>query len=132
MPAYTYVLVRTDLPDAQVAVQACHAAMASQRAFGRDDAPHPHLVLCGVEGEKVLTQEFERLKALGVPCCSWNEDDLDDSLTAVATAPLEGKQRRAMKRHRLLSFVACRQPPRCAGEELTSRTAAGPVLPCPA
>ncbi|MEM6258218.1 MAG: peptidyl-tRNA hydrolase [Planctomycetota bacterium] len=97
-----YVLVRTDLPPAQQAVQSCHASIEAARHFLEPDAHHPHLVVCGIRGEEALHQARDRLEALGVRCCAFVEPDRDHEVTALATEPLSGRRRRLLRRYKLL------------------------------
>lgn len=90
------------MPNPHLSVQIAHAAIAATLAYGNHRQPHPYLVVCGVENESRLEAAFERLKASGVPCCAWREDDMGNSLTAVATAPLTGNERRPLRRFDLL------------------------------
>ena len=83
-------------------VQASHAAIAATLAFGEPHLTHPNLVVCGIPDEAALVAEFNRLKALGVPCCEWREEDLGGQATAVATGPLEGAARNPLRGYRLL------------------------------
>lgn len=76
--------------------------MAAMLAYGNPLATHPHLVICGIGSEAELAEVFNRLKCQGVPCISWNEDDMNDALTAVATGPLNGQERRPLRRFKLL------------------------------
>jgi hypothetical protein len=101
-PAHVYVIVRADLPHPILSVQASHAAIAATFAFGEPHKTHPNLVLCSVPDEPALAAVFNRLKEFGVPCCSWSEDDMGGSLTAVATAPLRGDERKPLRRLDLL------------------------------
>lgn len=55
-----------------------------------------------MKNEAELTEVFNGLKEKGVRCCAWMEEDLGGEMTAVATAPLRGEERRAMRRFRLL------------------------------
>lgn len=78
--------------------------MAAVNAFGfTPGKPHPNLVVCSVTSEADLDAAFNRLKEQGVPCCAWYEDDMGHALTAVATAPLFGDQRRPLRRFKLLA-----------------------------
>jgi hypothetical protein len=54
-----------DLPAAQMAVQAIHAAIEAARQFLAPDQPHPHLVLCRVSSERDLLAAADRLERLG-------------------------------------------------------------------
>jgi hypothetical protein len=77
--------------------------MAAVNTFGfTPDKPHPNLVVCAVADETELAAAFNRLKEQGVPCCAWMEEDMGGQMTAVATAPLVGEARRAMRRFKLL------------------------------
>lgn len=58
--------------------------------------------MCAVDDERRLAAAFEKLKSAGVPCCAWYEDDMNNSLTAVATAPLQGAARKPLRRFRLI------------------------------
>lgn len=61
------------------------------------------MVVCAVENEVKLNEEFNRLKDLGVPCVGYYEPDFEgNQLTAVATAPLVGESRRPLRRYKLL------------------------------
>lgn len=84
--------------------------MAAVNAFGMPPR-HPNLVVCQVENEQELDDEFNRLKEAGVPCCAWYEDDMDNSLTAIATAALSGKERKPMRKYQLLTTTADRPSP---------------------
>ncbi len=95
-------MTRLDLPSPHISVQIAHAAIAATFAYGQPGRPHPHLVVCAVADEAELTDTFEKLKGLGVPCCAWREDDMDDQLTAVATGPLQGAERKPMRQFKLL------------------------------
>lgn len=99
---YVYVITRKDLPQPHVSVQVAHAAIAATHAYGDPAKTHPHLVVCAVADEAELDREFNRLKELGVPVCAWTEDDMGDAMTAIATAPLTGKERNPMGRYPLL------------------------------
>jgi hypothetical protein len=100
-----YVLVRRDLSVPQQAVQAIHAAIEAARRFLPKEAVHPHLVLCGVPDEPTLVREAERLEAFGIPIAKFHEPDRGNELTAIATAPLKGEDRRPMRRYKLLTEV---------------------------
>ena len=84
-------------------MQVAHAAMAAVNTFGfTPGKPHPNLVVCAAAGEPELAEAFNRLKAAGVPCCAWYEEDMGKALTAIATAPLSGDRRKPLRRFKLL------------------------------
>lgn len=96
------MVVRNDLPQPHLTVQACHAAIAATHSFGSH--PCPHLVLCAVDNEVELNDLFNRLKEKGVKCCSFNESDfVGDPITAIATAPLHGKERTPLRNLKMLT-----------------------------
>lgn len=102
--SYVYVLVRSDLPTPHKTIQAAHAVLAATLAYGQPRRSHPHLVLCAVENEAALEDAFNRLKDLHVSCCAFYEDDfVGQPMTAVATAPLVGAQRRPLRCYPLLT-----------------------------
>ena len=90
-------MVRDDLPRPHQTVQACHAAISATHAFG---GPYnPHLVLCTSPSEEALNDLFNRLKEQGVPCCAYYEPDFaGNQLTAIATAALQGGERKLLRR----------------------------------
>lgn len=100
--SHLYVVVRNDLPEPYKTVQACHAGIAAWNAFGNSNKTHPNLVICTLPDEATLNNFFEGLKEIGVPCCAWREDDMGDALTAVATGPLRGDQRKPLRWLKLL------------------------------
>lgn len=96
------MLVRKDLTPSQQAVQACHAAIEVARKHISPDEEHPHLVLCGVGSEIQLSNAYSKLKAHGVVVEPFYEADLDGQLTAIASEPIFGEQRRLFRRYNLL------------------------------
>ncbi len=85
-----YVVVRADLPVAQQAVQAVHAAVAfaaESPALFRGDAALQNLALLAAPDEPALETLVRRATAAGVPWQSFRETDLGGSLTAVAFGP---------------------------------------------
>ena len=97
-----YVVTRLDLPMPHLLVQACHAAMAATNVFGFRKGVHPNLVVCTVADEEALNNLFNELKEQGIPCCGFNEADFCGALTAIATAPLVGKERAPLRQLKLL------------------------------
>lgn len=73
---------------------------------------HPHLVVCGVKNEIALEREASRLEAFGIKFASFYEPDRGNELTALATAPIAGEDRRFFRRFNLLKQKAvARGPP---------------------
>jgi hypothetical protein len=97
------VLVRTDLPPGQIAVQASHAAVEAARRFLPPDSDHPHLVLCGVPSAARLLAAADYLFRRSVRHALFREPDRDNEPTALATEPLAGDRRRPLDRFRCLT-----------------------------
>jgi hypothetical protein len=96
------VIVRTDLPAAQIAVQACHAAIEASRHFLSADSDHPHLVICSAASEERLLAAADHLFRAGINFRLIREPDLANQATALATEPLGGERRRLLERFRCL------------------------------
>lgn len=99
--SHFYILVRADLTQAQQAVQAAHAAVEAARAFP-DSEDHPHLVICTVPNLRCLEIALSRLSERGLQCFPFVEPDLGGELTAFATSPLRGRQRRHLAKYNLM------------------------------
>jgi hypothetical protein len=97
------VLVRTDLPPGQIAVQAIHAAIEATRRFLPPDSEHPHLVLCGVPSAERLLAVADYLFRRSVRHTLFREPDRDNEPTALAAEPLAGERRRLLERFRCLT-----------------------------
>lgn len=103
-PGYIYVLVRKDIPQPHISVQIAHAVLAATNTFiGSACVIHPNLVVCAVDDEPTLDAIFQHLKDIGIPVCSWTEDDMGNSLTAIATGILRGDQRKPFRKFKLIS-----------------------------
>jgi hypothetical protein len=88
----------------QQAVQACHACIEVARSLPPPFVDrHPCLVLCGVQSEQKLQRILARLERLGLGCRPFLEPDLGNSLTAIATHPVRGPQRRWFRRYQCLN-----------------------------
>ena len=98
-----YVLVRTDLPVLQIAVQSVHAAIEATRNFLLADSEHPHLVLCGVPSAQRLLAAADYLFLRGVRHTLFREPDRNNEPTALATEPLCGERRAVLDRFRCLT-----------------------------
>jgi hypothetical protein len=89
------VVVRTDLPLPQQAVQACHAAHSAGVLFGAD--PHTSLVLCGVPSRPDLERVAAQMDLYGIVYTTFLEPDLGGEVTALATAPLTRGGRKRLR-----------------------------------
>ena len=68
--------------------------------LGQDEAIH-NIVCIGVPDTKALMEVQKRLARYQIPHYSWVEPDFDFGFTSICTTPIEGKQRRVMKKYRL-------------------------------
>jgi hypothetical protein len=84
-------------------VQACHASLEAARAFLPVPHSHPFVIVCGIRDEHKLYQSLEHLTRSGIRYRAFYEPDLDDQLTAVATEPVFGSQRRVFRNYPLLT-----------------------------
>ena len=109
-PYHVYIFVRKDLSTSEQAVQSSHAAIEAAKNFGLKELPdHPHLVILGVKNEKKLDQALEYLEENGIRHYGYREPDYDDSLTAIATEPLQGDVRKLFKKWQLLKPVSAKE-----------------------
>ena len=100
--SFVYAFVRQDLSHPQQVVQACHACIEVARSLLSPLDEHPHFVLLGAPSERSLWAILHRLKAQGIACKPFCDSDLGNQLTALATAPVRGDQRRFFRRYRCL------------------------------
>lgn len=96
-------MVRKDLPQSQIVVQAAHAAIESARKFLLAKTEHPHLVVCGVENEEELLKCEKHLDAKGILATIFHEEDRNNEATALASEPVFCEQRKIFRRYRLLT-----------------------------
>jgi hypothetical protein len=94
---YTYLFIRTDLSPAQQIVQASHAALEAGNRFG----PHSHLVLIAAEGEDTLLKAAAQLNEQGIELETFFEPDENAGYTAFCTQPLQGEQRKPLRKYQL-------------------------------
>lgn len=92
----TYLLLRTDLSDAQQIVQACHAAMAAAARFG--EPAHNHLCLLAIRDEAQLQAWARNLTAAKIGFEAFFEPDHNAGYTALCTQPLTRAQGRCFRK----------------------------------
>lgn len=101
MKPYIYVLVRSDIPQEQQMVQACHAAAEAGFAF---DAPAvtASLIVVTVPSREALLEAQERLVRYGIRSEMFFEPSWEMGYSALATEPiLERKKRFALSTYPL-------------------------------
>ena len=67
-----------------------------------DEMDHPHLVVCSVSGEARLEKLIFDLEREEIKFEIFREPDLGNEITAVATEPVSGNDRRMFRRLPLL------------------------------
>ena len=98
-----YVFVREDLTPAQVAVQSCHAVIECANAFAlKDLAEHPSVIILGIKNETKLHQIRSYLIENEVQHVHFYEPDIGHELTAIATQPIFGEQRKLFRKFQLV------------------------------
>lgn len=97
---HSYIIIRKDLPIPQYTVQGGHAIW--EQAKGQTE--HPSFVVLGVENEFALQQAMSYLIDNDVQFKIFREPDEPycNSITAIATEPLEGDKRQLLKHFQLL------------------------------
>jgi len=98
-----YVITRLDLNLAQQSVQAMHAAMEAYKRYCWISSNHPHLVFCSVKNTQKLHKCISKLTDSNIKHYQWHEPDLDNALTAIATEPIQGEQRKIFNHYQLFS-----------------------------
>jgi hypothetical protein len=93
-----------DLPTGQQIIQACHAVWELVRLRG--ETTTPNLVLIGLPNRRSLEKTAAQLSLRNIPHLEWCEPDWNDEFTAIATAPLRGRDRDFFKKYRLYTPVA--------------------------
>ena len=105
---FVYIIVRNDLSAPQKAVQACHAVIESTKSF--EQSHHPSVIICTVPNEESLTEFFSRLDDSNIRYKAFNEPDIGDEWTAIATEPIHGDKRKAFSNLPLLKGGAIMVP----------------------
>ncbi len=101
-----YIFIREDLPHAYQIVQAAHATHQAGIRFGEVEAPphepyhtlQTHFVLIGAKDEKALQEIAMHLDFHQIEHEMFYEPDHDTGYTAIATKPLCGDERKALRK----------------------------------
>lgn len=87
----------------QQAVQSCHAVIEAAKAYPSiRDGEHPHCIIVGIENEAKLRATLQKLADAGIECQAFLEPDIDNQMTAIASRPVFGDERKHFRRFRLL------------------------------
>ena len=98
---YVYAIVRKDLSVPQQAVQAGHALIESTKTFNKINE-HPSVIICSVKNEKKLQDAITFLYDNNVKISVFKEPDINNQMTALATEPLYGVNRKIMNKFQLM------------------------------
>jgi len=100
---YVYIVVRTDLTLPQQAVQSSHALLEMSRQYSTQSHQHPSIIILGVKNEEKLKDTIIRLVRHGkIQFTTFQEPDIGDEYTALATVPIYGTDRDFFKDYRLI------------------------------
>jgi hypothetical protein len=83
------------------------------------DCHSPNLVLVGVPDVCALERVRAKARAAGVAHYAWEEPDYEFGFTALATAPLDGEQRKVFAHYRVWRDTAGAASNRLGGSRLT-------------
>lgn len=91
--------MRRDLTHPQQTVQACHAVIEMTKAFSVGDV-HPSVIILEVQDELTLSQIVDKIKP--IESVEFREPDIGNQLTAIATRPVYGEERKIFRKFKLL------------------------------
>ena len=101
---HIYVITRKDLSFPVAAVQSSHAVIEATQAFyDPQTSPHPNLVFTAVQNEKELLVWAAKLSKSDIRFKIWQEPDLNNKPTAIASEPVYGSQRKFFRELKLLN-----------------------------
>lgn len=84
-------------------MQSVHAGIeAARQGLIDPEIEHPHLVVLTVPTQRELLRAADLLDHAGIKYRQFVEPDLDNSVTAICTAPVSGEQRKHFRRYPLL------------------------------
>lgn len=96
--AYSYIIVRRDLTDAQKLVQSSHAVWE----LAKQGYQHPSLVAVQVKSEAKLKKVMKDLVDLNIKFSIFREPLINNEITALVTEPLIGERREYLKKFMLV------------------------------
>lgn len=103
MNPYVYVVVRLDLSVPQQAVQSAHAVLEMHRQFNGVLKEHPSIIILGVKNEQKLKNVIGKLVQHNkFRFTTFQEPDIGNQFTALATEPLYGEDRKFFKEFKLI------------------------------
>lgn len=84
LKSYLYTIARRDIPLAQQAIQAGHAALEHAYLYGRPADHHPSYITLTVRDKSELESLHARLHDAGIKTAEFHEPYKDWGLTAIA------------------------------------------------
>ena len=107
--------MREDLEGTQKIVQSCHAVIEATKAFDIERlSDHPSVIILSAKNENRLHRVRKYLIEQNIQHVHFYEPDLDDELTALATEPIFGNRREALRKYQLLDTTPDAQHTRYA------------------
>lgn len=97
--SYSYLVVREDLPGPQKVVQSAHAVFELAK---EGILEHPSLIAMAVKDERKLKKVMSSLIDKGIQFKIFREPLHNGEITAIATEPLVGDRRKALRRLQLM------------------------------
>lgn len=82
-------------------VQACHACLEAGVRFSLDAGKPSYLIACGVADEPSLRHVKRWLELRGIRVLAFQEPDLRNELTALASEPVADERRKLFSRFKL-------------------------------
>lgn len=89
------------MPHDQQLIQSIHASYEAALHITPKTTQIHSLVLCQVPDEDTLLKENTRLNDVGISTVLFQEPDMNDAYTSLATEPLNGDRRKRMSRYKL-------------------------------
>jgi len=107
MSPYVYVVVRQDISLPQQAVQSAHAVLEMYRFYNGTLKEHPSIIILGVKNEDKLKDVITQLvKKAPFQFTTFQEPDIGNEYTALATEPITGSDRLFFKNFKLIDGVS--------------------------
>jgi Peptidyl-tRNA hydrolase PTH2 len=95
------VFVRKDLSFEQIVVQTGHALVESTKHTPYQ-SDHPSVIVLSAKNEHSLEKAIDFLKKNDIVYYGFREPDIGNTLTAVATAPINEDKRSLFRKYQLL------------------------------
>jgi hypothetical protein len=82
-------------------VQSCHAVIEASKHFGFTQE-HPSVIVCEAKNEETLLKFAKKLQEANIGFKAFQEPDIGNQFTALATEPVFGDKRLFFKNFQLL------------------------------